>query len=271
MSQESNEKTLHKNTGGIKRKYLLKKDKIDPNNPMYQLHVFDLSKAILPPIVDLRLKCPAVYDQGDLGSCTANAIGGAYQYNEIKQNSKNIFVPSRLFIYYNERKMEGSINDDAGACIADGVASVHNVGVCDEKEWPYVPSKFAVAPSQTLYKKALNHKSGQYKRIQQNLSQIKTALAASSPVIFGMNVYESFESDSVAKTGVVPMPSSTDECLGGHAVLIVGYRDTDRKFIVRNSWGPTWGDKGYFYLPYQYVTDPNICSDFWTILNVVDK
>lgn len=265
------ERDLHRNTGGLKRKYLLKKDKIDPNNPLHKLHVFDLSKAILPPLVDLRSKCPAVYDQENLGSCTANAIGGAYQFNEMKQNEKNIFVPSRLFIYYNERKMEGSINEDAGACIADGVLSVHNVGVCDEKEWPYVVSKFAVSPPQSLYQKAQNHKTGQYKRIQQNLSQIKSALAASSPVIFGMMVYKSFESPSVLKTGIVPMPTQFDECLGGHAVLIVGYRDSDKRFIVRNSWGPGWGDKGYFYLPYQYVTDQNKCSDFWTILNVIDK
>ena len=268
MSQEH---AQSEHTGGVKRKYLLKKDKLDPNNPLHKEHVFDLSRAVLPPMVDLRSKCPAVYDQGELGSCTANAIGAAYQYNEIKQGSKNVFVPSRLFIYYNERKMEGSIGEDAGAAIADGISSVHTVGVCDEKDWPYIISKFSTVPPQPLYQKAQNHKTGQYKRIQQNLAQIKTALSNGSPVVFGMTVYASFESDSVARNGVVPMPSNNDECLGGHAILIVGYRDSDKKFIVRNSWGSGWGDKGYFYLPYQYVTDSNLCSDFWSIINVVDK
>jgi len=256
----------------IKRKYLLKKDKLDPNNPLHVVHEFDISRTVLPPVVDHRPACPPVYDQGDLGSCTANGIAAVYQYDQMKQHEAHIIAPSRLFIYYNERKIEHSVSEDSGAAIVDGITSVHTTGVCTEDQWPYDVSKFAVAPSADLYRAAAKHKTGTYKRLAQNLVQLKTALAQGNLVVFGITVYDSFESDAVAATGIVPMPNTnTEQQLGGHCIVLVGYDEPNKRFIVRNSWGTGWALGGYFYLPYDYVMSTDLSSDFWTIFTVVDK
>jgi len=220
----------------------------------------------LPAAIDLRAKCPPVYDQGNLGSCTANAIGAAHQFGQIRQTqSRGSFTPSRLFIYYNERAMEGTISVDAGAYIRDGIKSVVKQGACPESEWPYVVERFAVKPSAACYEHALQHQALAYMRLVQSLMMLKGSLAIGFPVIFGFTVYESFEEESVAKTGVVPLPGAGERALGGHAVLAVGYDDAKQCFVVRNSWGTQWGDKGYCYMPYAYLTDSDLAADFWTI------
>ena len=221
--------------------------------------------AALPSKVDLRPQCPPVYDQGQLGSCTANSIAGAHEFEQMKQNKPDVFVPSRLFIYYNERVIEGSVKSDSGAQIRDGIKSIASQGVCPETEWPYVITKFATKPPAQAFKDAKNNAAVSYQGIVQSLNQFKGCLASGYPFVFGFAVYESFESPVVAKTGNAPMPASGEQALGGHAVMAVGYNDTAQRFIVRNSWGPTWGQKGYFTLPYAYLTDPNLASDFWTI------
>lgn len=224
----------------------------------------------LPPKVDLRKGCPPVFDQGQLGSCTANAIGGAFQFDQRKEALKS-FVPSRLFIYYNERDMEGTTGQDSGAYIRDGIKSVNKLGVCPETMWPYDPSPFppnpklTVKPSPACYAEAKKHTADQYSRVPRTLNQMKGCLASGYPFVFGFTVYESFESSQVAKTGVVPMPKPGEEVLGGHAVMAVGYDDSSQRFIVRNSWGTGWGIKGYFTMPYAYLLDGNLSDDFWTI------
>jgi C1A family cysteine protease len=221
--------------------------------------------AVLPTQVDLRPKCPPVYDQGQLGSCTGNAIAGAIQFERMKQNLHPDFVPSRLFIYYNERVIEGDVSQDNGAQIRDGIKSVANQGVPPESDWPYDISKFAQKPPAEAYHDALADKAVNYARIIQNLSQLRGCLASGYPFVYGFTVYESFESQQVAQTGVVPMPAPSESVLGGHAVLAVGYDDSQQRFIVRNSWGTSWGQKGYFTIPYAYLTDSHLASDFWTI------
>ncbi len=222
----------------------------------------------LPTSVDLRPGCPPVYDQGQLGSCTANAIAGAIEFDQIKQQLAQIFVPSRLFIYYNERAMEGTVNSDSGAMIRDGVKSVATQGGCPESEWPYTISQFTVKPPQQCYQDALAHKVALYQRITPTLSQLKGCLASGYPFIFGFTVYASFESDAIDKTGIVPMPRYGEQVLGGHAVVAIGYNDMHQWFIVRNSWSDQWGDKGYCYMPYAYLTNSQLASDFWTIQSV---
>ena len=219
----------------------------------------------LPPSVDLRPKCPAVYDQGQLGSCTANAIAAALEFDQMKEKQANIFVPSRLFIYYNERKMEGTVNEDSGGQIRDGIKSVANQGDCPEDLWPYDITKFAVQPPQQCYQQALKFEAVQYQRLSQISNQLKGCLASGYPFVFGFAVYESFESQQVAQTGHAPMPAPTEASIGGHAVMAVGYDDSQNWFIVRNSWGIGWGMKGYFTLPYAYLLEQNLASDFWTI------
>jgi C1A family cysteine protease len=221
--------------------------------------------AQLPLKTDLTPHCPTVYDQGQLGSCSANAIGAAIEFDQMKQGLPNIFVPSRLFIYYNERAMEGTVNSDSGAQIRDGIKSVGQNGDCPETEWPYVIAKFAVKPAKKCYHDAVHHRAILYQRVVQTLNQMKGCLASGYPFVFGFAVYESFMSVAVAKTGHAPMPKPTEKMEGGHAVLAVGYDDAKQWFIVRNSWGPQWGLKGYFTLPYAYLTDNNLADDFWTI------
>ncbi|MDB6068523.1 MAG: papain cysteine protease family protein [Pedosphaera sp.] len=219
----------------------------------------------MPPLVDLTLKCPPVYDQGQLGSCTANAIAGAIQFDQIKQNLPAIFEPSRLFVYYNERAMEGNVSSDSGAQIRDGIKSVAKQGVCPELIWPYDISQFANKPSANCYTQAGKHLVSLYQRLVPTLSQLRGCLASGYPFVFGFTVYDSFESQAVAQTGQVPMPAPKESVIGGHAVMAVGYDDANQRFIVRNSWGERWGKSGYCTMPYAYLTSAQLASDFWTI------
>lgn len=227
----------------------------------------------LPPKVDLRTQVtfPPPYDQGELGSCTANAIAGAIEFAQLKEKTKN-FTPSRLFIYYNERVIEGTVPYDSGAQIRDGIKSVSTIGACPETDWPYLIDRFADEPKNPpSYDDASLGKVVLYKRVIQNLAQMKSCLASGFPFVFGFTVYESFESELVAKTGEVPMPAQGEQVLGGHAVLAVGYDDANQRFIVRNSWGPSWGIKGYFTMPYAYMTQRDLADDFWTIRLVTQQ
>jgi C1A family cysteine protease len=225
-----------------------------------------VTAGLLPLSVDLRDKCPPVYDQAQLGSCTANAIAAALEFDAAKQGL-TITTPSRLFIYYNERAIEGTIGSDSGAQIRDGIKSVAQWGDCPESEWPYVVSQFATQPPQSCYDDAAKHLALVYESIEQDVTAMRSCLAAGFPFVFGFTVYASFESDYVARTGHVSMPHWFERPVGGHAVMAVGYDDAASSFIVRNSWGPDWGDHGYFYFPYAYATS-NLADDFWTIRTV---
>ncbi|SEC32784.1 C1 family peptidase [Terriglobus roseus] len=217
----------------------------------------------IPSSVDLSGKCPPVYDQGQLGSCTANAIAAAIEFDQKKR-----FVPSRLFIYYNERVMEGTVASDSGAQIRDGIKSVATQGAPPETDWPYEIGNFSLHPPAKAYSDAKKDMVSLYQRLIQDLNTMKGCLASGYPFVFGFTVYSSFESEKVAKTGIVPMPDSGEKSIGGHAVMAVGYDDATREFKVRNSWGPDWGLKGYFKIPYAYLTETNLASDFWTIRGV---
>ena len=218
----------------------------------------------LPTTVDLRPKCPPVYDQGQLGSCTGNSIAGAIQFEQMKQNLKS-FVPSRLFIYYNERVIENTVNSDSGAQIRDGIKVVAKLGAPPETDWPYDITKFTDKPPAVAFSDAAKNKATSYQRVTRALSQFKGCLASGYPFVFGFTVYDSFESTTVAQSGHAPMPQTGEKVVGGHAVLAVGYDDQNQWFIVRNSWADTWGMKGYFTLPYQYLLETNLSDDFWTI------
>ena len=244
-----------------------------PDLPDQRDHLFAAEPAVLsalPSMVDLRSNCPPVYDQGQLGSCTGNSIAGAVEFERMKQGLPEAgqHTPSRLFIYYNERTIEGDVGQDNGAQIRDGIKSVAQQGVCFEDGpdgWPYDPGQFAAEPPQTCYTAALANKVVQYSRLVQVSQQLKGCLAAGHPFVFGFTVYETFEGAEVAQTGVVPMPGSSEQTVGGHAVMAVGYDDPSQRFIVRNSWGTGWGQQGYFTIPYAYLTTQSLANDFWTI------
>lgn len=249
-------------------KYGWKKDKPDPRD---QHHVFTVSRQLnIIHTVDLRPHCPPIYDQGNLGSCTANAIGAAYEFDQIIQGEKDFFTPSRLFTYYNERKIENTLTEDSGAELRDGIKTINAVGVCPERDWPYDITKFADEPPSTCYDMAKCHQSVLYRRVAQDLAQLKQCLIEGYPFVFGFAVYQSFESPDTALTGIMKMPQPNETLLGGHAVMAVGFDDSKKMFTIRNSWGESWGDKGYFYMPYDFITNAEWASDFWTVTRVKD-
>lgn len=244
-----------------------------PDLPDQRDHLYSVAAEYLqalPPQVDLRnsYQFPAPYDQGKLGSCTANAIAAALQVDEIKQAETSPFEPSRLFIYYNERAIEHTASTDSGARIRDGIKSVAKTGYCPEAIWPYDIANFAQRPDDTCYQEAHLYHALAYKRVLQSLSQMKGCLAAGDPFVAGFSVYDSIRNPDVTKTGAIPLPQQGESLLGGHAILIIGYDDTSQVFILRNSWGETWGDGGYGTLPYAYLSSSNLASDFWVVATV---
>jgi len=213
--------------------------------------------------VDLRSDDSPIEDQGQLGSCTANALAGALQFLEVKDSLPDQAF-SRLFVYYNERVIEGTTSSDSGAEIRDGIKTLASQGSCYETTWPYDINQFAVQPPQAAYVEASNHEIVQYFKIT-SLADMKACLDAGYPFVYGFTVYASFESPSADSTGIIPMPSGLEPVLGGHAVMCLGYDDEKQWFICRNSWGTGWGDHGYFYIPFDYLADAQLASDFWTI------
>lgn len=219
----------------------------------------------LPEKVSLREAMPPVYDQGNLGSCTANAVNAVFQFDQLKQQVET-FIPSRLFVYYNERVIEGTVPYDAGAEMRDSIKAVVQYGVVPEAEWPYDVSRFAEAPPRACYEHALFHQGLVYSAVQQTLCQMQSVLATGLPFIFGFTVYDSFE--DIGPDGICPMPGPSEGVLGGHAVVAVGYDNASRRFTVRNSWGEGWGDAGYFYMPYEYLQDADLSADYWVLQTV---
>jgi hypothetical protein len=231
--------------------------------PENQLKFMTLPATTSPiAAVDLRSKFPPVYDQGNLGSCTANALCAAFAY------AAPGYVASRLFLYYNERLLENDISHDAGAYIHDGIKALEKYGVCTEAIWPYITHKYAVKPPPACYTAALSDRVLTAQNIQPTLTAMRQALFQGYPFVFGIQVYSSFETAAVSANGIVPLPGPNDKLLGGHALVAVGYDDNKKWFIVRNSWGAGWGSRGYGFIPYAYLTNPSLTSDLWYISSV---
>jgi C1A family cysteine protease len=224
----------------------------------------------LPPSVDLRVSGfePPIYDQGYLGSCTANAIAGAFEFEQKRQGLTD-FNPSRLFIYYEERRVINATGYDSGAFIRDGLKVVNKFGAPHESLWGYDISRFTSEPPQEAYSDGLLHQTTGYAAIDNRIQlPIKQALAMGIPVIFGFTVYPWFENPSASGVCVV---EENQPVLGGHAVEIVGYErmHTSKVWaIVRNSWGASWGDHGYCYMPLSWICKYENADDFWVINQV---
>lgn len=236
-----------------------------------------MSAGQLPVGIDLESRAkfngkrwPRPYDQSTLGSCITNSISGAIQYEQVKLVQR-LSMPSRLFIYYMLRKLEGTIQEDAGGQIRNGMKAVNKFGFCTESAWPYIIEQFRTEPSKYSIKSALEHRVLSYQRVPVTLNKVRMALAEDYPVVGGFCVYSSYFNAIAETTGLVKMPRSSKNPLGGHAVLFVGYDDTTQLLKFRNSYGPSWGDRGYGYLPYDYIDTANkLADDFW-ILKAKDE
>jgi C1A family cysteine protease len=226
----------------------------------------------LPAKVDLRtlnLHTP-VFDQGDLGSCTANAIGKAYEFAQRKQGLTD-YAPSRLFIYYGEREIEGAINYDSGAEIRDGLKVVNKLGAPHEALWPYTIRRFTVKPTPDVYADGEQHQALGYAAVQVSTTAVKAALAAGFPIVIGFTVYSSFY--DIGADGFMPIPKPKESVEGGHAVLCVGYQRMKAPWdryakdygIYLNSWGAGFGDAGCFYAPLGWMCSRTNADDFWTL------
>ena len=245
----------------VQRAYKLKKQDDDKRDFMLS-PLIDVHPGVkLPALVDLRPKCPPIYDQSTLGSCTANAgVAARVMLNNLTADL------SRLDLYYYERLIENTVNTDSGANMRDIGNALATYGVCEEKLFPYDITKFTDKPSDAANTNGATYKIKSFHAVS-GIDDIKNILALKQqPVLIGIAVYASFESQDVAKTGIIPIPKKNEQMLGGHAVLVVGYDNKKKWFIVRNSWGEGWGDKGYFYLPYTYITK-GFAYDFLVLQN----
>jgi len=211
----------------------------------------------LPPKIDLRPYMTRVEDQGQIGSCVANATAGAYEYLYKAYTDEDIDV-SRLFVYYNGRVLQGTDQIDSGLACESAIKVVLDNGVCTEDTWRYSPDNVFREPSNNAYDEATAFRVESYMQVPWSLTTWKHVLAHGYPIIFGVNIYTSFQTEG-GKKGLIPMPDKDNEKMeGGHSMLCVGYSDEHEVFIVRNSWGPHWGDMGYCYIPYAYMEDDQL-------------
>ena len=252
-------------------KYLLRRDKHDPRDHRFCLPPRFADPQVLPAGVDLRANMAAPYNQGQYGTCYANAAAGLVQYYGIKTGQYQI-RPSRLFIAWNACADENTTDEvDGIASLRDVAEAVRHDGWCGETEgpspWDYTDAHMNCRPDPGCVLEAARWTIEGYQAIPQDLHSIKACLAQGNPFMFGMTVYPQFESADCAKTGIVETPSwwtrHFGKSLGGHAVDAFGYSDAKGAVLVRNSWDITWGDQGYFWLPYDYITDSTLCFDQW--------
>lgn len=245
--------------------YNVAPDKPDPRDHKYSLVHADEISTTFPKEMCLKHKIPYVFDQGQLGSCTANALSLALDFER-----KFAGPYSRLQIYYNERALEGTVAQDDGAQIRDGIKTLAQSGVALETHWPYNITRFTEQPPAEVIQEAAKNTITQYTRLTSR-TDFLSCLKAGRPFVLGFTVYESFESQDVATWGFLPMPKPGENILGGHAVTCIGHamnvHGQDR-YLIQNSWGDAWGDplyKGCFWMPAKFMEDPNLVSDCWSI------
>ncbi|MCP2729149.1 C1 family peptidase, partial [Limnofasciculus baicalensis] len=261
---------INQNTGKrIKLGGFHKSDQKPPNSKQYAASRYQ--KKDLPHKVDLRPYMTKVENQANANSCTANAMVGAYEYLAKRMLGDSGDV-SRLFVYYNARALDGKRVKDEGTSLTNCIQVLQDMGACTEDTWPYETSQVNKQPSDEAYEEAEQFLIEDAEEIDIDLFSMKHCLAEGYPFAFGMLLFKSF--DKATKKGRVPMPDlSTEEgreTHGAHAMLCVGYSDKNEAFIVRNSWGDDWGDNGYCYIPYDYLTNPDLSWDCWTIRKVTD-
>ncbi len=245
----------------IPGRYLLQREKPDHRDLR---HVAKPSTPP-PPSLDLRPDPWPVWDQGTLESCTAHALCAALQFVVRKEKRDPGFDPSRLFLYYNERAREGTVDKNAPVLMRDGIKAVAKNGVCPEGLWPYDELRYAERPDPPCYLKAKAHRAIRYAAVGQKRQQMQACLAEGFPFTIGIALYSSYEGMETRRTGIIPVPDQKSEVdLGGHALLVVGY-DAQLGYLVRNSFGASWGREGYGWLPFEFAEDPELADSLWTL------
>lgn len=239
------------------------RDRPDPRDHKYALSGVNVAE--FPARVDLRPRCPPVYDQTPLNSCTANATAAAIEFERMRLNLSPKYTPSRLFIYYNGRKLTGTEGRDAGMPLRDAIKCAAKQGDCPEPQWPYDPAKVDTAPPGRCYVSAVKQGTLTYQALRQDLTHIKACLAAGYPFLLAIHVYSGSETPLAKAANTFPTPKAGETLVGTHAVMAVGYADAAKHLIIRNSWGPHWGQGGYFFLPYDYAANPDYAGDLWTL------
>lgn len=219
------------------------------------------STQALPSRVDLRAGCTPVGDQGKLGACTAWALGRGLREHLERKTTGRLVALSPLYLYFKERELQGATGRDCGATITDGAHVLQQSGICPEADWPYLPARFNLRPPSVAEQHAASFKVKTIKPLN-SLDQVQSELAQGHTVAFGFRVFQGFLAPEVARTGMMGMPKPGEKNLGGHAALFVGYDEPRRLFIVRNSWGSNWGDRGYCYMPYDFAA--RYSTDYWT-------
>lgn len=248
-----------------KRFYGWKKPDVVKIEHTYQIPAH-LEAVALPPVVDLSPLFPPVYDQLDIGSCADNASAGLAEFLMMSKKLP-YYTPSRLSLYYWARLAEGTINEDSGSSMQTAINVLVKHGIPNEKYWPYVTKNFTIDPPKAAWTDGLNHVVDKALSVPHDQTHIHTRLYEGLPIIFGFQVFESFESDQVAKTGVMPLPKPGEKIIGGHGIMCVGINLNTKMAICRNSWGISWGKSGYFEMPLSFFLDKNMCNDFWTCEN----
>ncbi|MDQ3230802.1 MAG: C1 family peptidase [Pseudobdellovibrionaceae bacterium] len=230
-------------------------------------HIYNAKKSSpeFPAVVDHRNRFFRAWDQGDLGSCTAHAAGAACMYLDVYDRDMPVVVPSRLFVYYATRTLEGTKNSDSGATLRNTIKAIATWGYPPEDQWPYNIKKFSIRPPEEAIAVAARERIKSYERLNRDLDQFREVISQGYPIILGFSVHSSIDGRNVKKTGFIPVPKPGEKRDGGHAVLVVGYDETKEALIIRNSWGEDWGEEGYGYLPYAFIEDPKLSGDFWTI------
>lgn len=224
----------------------------------------------LPRQVDLRADCSPIEDQGRIGSCVANAACGALEFQHKKLGQPQVPM-SRMFVYFNARRMRNTVDRDSGLIISEGMASLLAYGAPDEARWPYVAENFAAEPAPELYGEAMKNQPAEYARVERG-DGVLGAVANGYPVVFGISLPMRCFAEGGA-SGLIPEATAEEyrTATGGHSMLIVGY-DLDKKtYLLRNSWGKDWGEAGYARIPFSVVEAASQPNEFWILGKLDDQ